>query len=116
MTVRALYVPEEEQSFFLYRVRTIKLKIFCPLLGYVKSFFYLEAINPPGCISGGSPCMIGDVPYLSSLLSGVGRISRLLTDVSRGRHQWYFPDGTVTVSLHTWRLLPCSPGRAVVLL
>jgi hypothetical protein len=25
--------------FFLYRARTIKLKIFCPVLGYVKSFF-----------------------------------------------------------------------------
>jgi hypothetical protein len=58
------------ESFFLYRVRAIKL---------------------------------------SSLLSGVGRISPLLIDVSRGRRQWYFPDGTVTVSLHTWRLLPCPP-------
>jgi hypothetical protein len=56
-----------ECSFFcLYRVRTIKLKIFCPLLGYIKS-------------------------CLSSLLSGVGRISRLLIDVSRGRRQWYYP-------------------------
>jgi hypothetical protein len=26
-----------------------------------------------------------------AILSGVGRISRLLIDVSRGRRQWYFP-------------------------
>jgi hypothetical protein len=55
--------------------------------------------------------MIGDVPY--SLLSSGGRIERLLIDVSRGRRQWYFPDGTVTVSLHMWRLLPCPPNSIV---
>jgi hypothetical protein len=35
------YILQKMQitSFFLYRVRTIKLKLFCPVLGYVKSFF-----------------------------------------------------------------------------
>ena len=54
---------------FPYRVSfIIKLKIFLLSIGLRQILFYLQATNPRGCISGGSPCMTGEILMVVQLL------------------------------------------------
>ena len=86
----------------LYRVLTIKLKICLPSTGLRQFLFYLQAINPRVCISGGSPCMT-DVPYLVPLHSHNTGRQRLFCPISP-----YLFGVTAQSFLLVLQFLPCQ--------
>jgi hypothetical protein len=47
-----------------------------PTIGLRQILFYLQAINPRGCISGDSPCMTGDVPYFVNFELSTSRLQK----------------------------------------